>query len=148
MDSAPTNAPDIRFYSGIASASLGAVSLIIMGISLGQIASYQHDEGFVNYRAGFTPDQSACDQAALKVQSSVAGSMTAAEAHALCKNANAWHGAAIATGVMGGVGLATGAGLILTSRTVLPKLTGRAFIWQLLPVVGAQHAGAIARASF
>lgn len=113
---------DVRLWAGVGSAGLGAVSLIAMGVAFGQISSLQDDAGFVAYRAGLTHDQHACELAA--AGHVVAGASTPADVDGLCGSASTWESTGTAMAAIGGVALAAGAALIVTSDTVWPKLVG------------------------
>ncbi len=133
--------PDWRLRGGIAAAGAGVVSLVVMGVAFGQGSADQDDAGFAAYRAGLQPEQHACDVAAAGMEvTNVPGASSASAVTALCSSASAWHTAGVATAFVGGILVGGGSALILTSRTVWPKLTGKkapfASHIEFIPVAG------------
>ena len=112
-----------------------------MGVAFGQGGADQDDAGFAAYRAGLPPEQHACDVAAAGMEvTNVPGASSASAVTALCSSASAWHTAGVATAFVGGILVGGGSALILTSRTVWPKLTGKkapfASHIEFIPVAG------------
>lgn len=136
--------PDVQLYGGIVAGGLGAAGLIVMGVSLSQLAQIQDDAGFNAYRAGLTHDQSACERAAAGTVVGTPGASSPSEIDSLCGRANAFEITSYVTAAAGGVLLATGLMLITTSDTVWPRLAGegRASGWLLVPAVGPEGGGA------
>jgi hypothetical protein len=142
--------PDARLYGGVVAAGLGAAGLIVMGVSLGQLAEIQDDPGLTAYRAGLTHDQSACKLAAQGAVVGTPGAPPPGEIDSLCGRAKAFEITTYVTAAAGGVLLATGAVLIVTSETVWPRLVGRdnASGWRLTPLVGPEGGGAAVTVRF
>jgi hypothetical protein len=124
------------------------VSFIIMGFGMARLKAYQDDKGYNAYRAGFSPNQSVCEQADLGIEAGTPDAASAKSVASLCKRAKSWYAGVIATGVIGGVGIAAGTVLILTSDTVRPKLKGKSSAWTLLPLASLDTAGALLHGAF
>jgi hypothetical protein len=140
----------VRLIAGIATASAGLASFAVMGIAFGQVLAAENDAGFHAYRRGLGPEQHACDLAASGFEvTQIPGASPASEVDSLCKSAGQWNTVGIATAVTGGALTLGGAALILTSRTVWPRIrnASRAPAFELVPSVG-ETSGIVARGSF
>ncbi len=109
--------------------------LVLMGVSIARIAAIQDEPAFETYRSGFTPDQSACEQAAAGKEVNIGGAATADSANMLCNEADTFE---ILTYVSIGAGatlLGLGGYLIFTSDTV----SGDTAELRIEPRVGPRH---------
>ncbi len=121
--------------------------LIVMAVSMSRVASLQDDPGFVAYRSGLTSGQHACQTAQKNVSVPVPGASTPFEVNDLCNQATAFEIVSYVSGPLGGLLLAGGALLVVTSDTMWPKLSGdgkdgEKTTLTVLPQLGFDTAGA------
>ncbi len=138
---------DTRFIAGLASAGVGAAMLIVMAVSMSRVAALQDDPGFVAYRSGLTSSQHACETVQKNQSVPVPGASTPHEVNDLCNQASAFEIVSYVAGPVGGLLLAGGVLLIVTSDTVWPKLSGEGddgveTTLTVLPQLGFDTAGA------
>ncbi|MBW2455790.1 MAG: hypothetical protein JRI68_14835 [Deltaproteobacteria bacterium] len=126
---------DWRLIGGLTSAGLGAGMFVVMGVSLARISSIQDEPAFEKYRSGFTPDQSACEQAAADQEAPIGGAATARAADDLCTEANTLEIVSYVSIGAGAALLGLGGYLIFSSDTV----TGDSATLRIDPRVGPGH---------
>jgi hypothetical protein len=107
---------DTMLWTGLGTSGVGAALLVVAGTSVSRVRQLQDDEGFAAYRAGFTSDKDACEQAEAGVV--VDGAMSPGDAADLCGEASSWEIAGYVTAPSGLVLVGLGLYLILTSDTV------------------------------
>lgn len=115
----PPDAVDAQLYGGIVVAGVGAALFVVAGMAVSRIDQIQDDPGFVAYRAGFLPNEDACERASGGAV--VDGAAPPERIDDLCDEASRWE-IANYVAMPGGVAmLGMGLYLILTSHTARVK---------------------------
>ena len=140
---------DYQLIGGIAATAIGVGGVILFAVSFSRIGALQDDPQFVQYRAGIPANSSACTSAKSGTVVTVPNSGTPQQIVDLCDQGDTFESLAYVGLALGGLGLAGGIILIVTSDTVWgTSAAKKANSWRVLPQIGPSGGGALLRYRF